>query len=162
VDQLEKEQLVQRQMQASDRRSFTVSLTDAGRKAFAAMALAQACPDLDISSAGLHALVGHAMDPESRDAAALIGVTVTDHSARQFDASLGSAADVILVMEKHHRNEIASRFPQLTAKTFLLGHFENAKEIPDPYKMGPAHHHRAAELIAESARLWAAQFETLR
>jgi DNA-binding MarR family transcriptional regulator len=34
VDQLEKEQLVQRQMQASDRRSFTVSLTDAGRKRF--------------------------------------------------------------------------------------------------------------------------------
>jgi DNA-binding MarR family transcriptional regulator len=40
VDQLEKEQLVQRQMQASDRRSYTVSLTDAGRSAFAAMALA--------------------------------------------------------------------------------------------------------------------------
>ena len=40
VDQLEKEQLVQRQMQASDSRSYTVSLTDAGRSAFAAMALA--------------------------------------------------------------------------------------------------------------------------
>ncbi|MDP4773127.1 MAG: MarR family transcriptional regulator, partial [Limnohabitans sp.] len=30
----------QRQMQASDRRSYTVSLTDDGRSAFAAMALA--------------------------------------------------------------------------------------------------------------------------
>lgn len=40
VDQLEKELLVQRQMQASDRRSFTVSLTEAGRKAFAVMAQA--------------------------------------------------------------------------------------------------------------------------
>jgi DNA-binding MarR family transcriptional regulator len=40
VDQLEKEQLVQRQTQVGDRRSFTVSLTDAGRSAFAAMALA--------------------------------------------------------------------------------------------------------------------------
>ena len=40
VDQLEKEQLVQRQMQASDRRSYTVSLTDAGRSTFAAMAQA--------------------------------------------------------------------------------------------------------------------------
>ena len=40
VDQLEKEQLVQRQTQVGDRRSFTVSLTDAGRKAFTAMALA--------------------------------------------------------------------------------------------------------------------------
>lgn len=40
VDQLEKEQLVQRQTQVGDRRSFTVSLTEAGRSAFAAMALA--------------------------------------------------------------------------------------------------------------------------
>ena len=38
VDQLENEQLVQRQTQAGDRRSFTVSLTPAGRKAFSAMA----------------------------------------------------------------------------------------------------------------------------
>ena len=40
VDQLEKEQLVQRQTQVGDRRSFTVSLTEAGRSAFAAMAQA--------------------------------------------------------------------------------------------------------------------------
>ena len=40
VDQLEKEQLVQRQTQVGDRRSFTVSLTSDGREAFAAMALA--------------------------------------------------------------------------------------------------------------------------
>lgn len=40
VDQLEKEQLVQRHTQIADRRSFTVRLTDAGRTAFAAMAQA--------------------------------------------------------------------------------------------------------------------------
>jgi len=40
VDQLEREQLVQRQNLASDRRAFRVSLTPAGYKAFAAMAQA--------------------------------------------------------------------------------------------------------------------------
>ena len=40
VDQLEKEQLVQRQSLPGDRRAFRVSLTDAGRQAFAAMAQA--------------------------------------------------------------------------------------------------------------------------
>lgn len=40
VDQLEKEQLVQRQNLPGDRRAFRVSLTPAGRKAFAAMARA--------------------------------------------------------------------------------------------------------------------------
>ena len=40
VDQLEKESLVQRQVGANDRRSFTVKLTKAGRDAFAGMAIA--------------------------------------------------------------------------------------------------------------------------
>ncbi|MEN9888841.1 MAG: hypothetical protein RL559_878 [Pseudomonadota bacterium] len=40
VDQLEKEQLVSRTPQPGDRRSFAVRLTPAGRKAFAAMAVA--------------------------------------------------------------------------------------------------------------------------
>jgi DNA-binding MarR family transcriptional regulator len=40
VDQLEKEQLVQRQPQPGDRRAYAVHLTPAGREAFAAMASA--------------------------------------------------------------------------------------------------------------------------
>ena len=40
VDQLEKEQLVQRQVAATDRRSFRVLLTASGRKSFARMAVA--------------------------------------------------------------------------------------------------------------------------
>lgn len=40
VDQLEKEQLVQRQNLPTDRRAYRVCLTPAGRKAFAAMAQA--------------------------------------------------------------------------------------------------------------------------
>ncbi len=40
VDQLEREQLVQRQPQPGDRRAFAVHLTPAGRDAFAAMATA--------------------------------------------------------------------------------------------------------------------------
>lgn len=40
VDQLEKEQLVQRKVAAKDRRSFRVLLTASGRKSFARMAVA--------------------------------------------------------------------------------------------------------------------------
>jgi DNA-binding MarR family transcriptional regulator len=40
VDQLEKEQLVQRKVAATDRRSFRVMLTASGRKSFARMASA--------------------------------------------------------------------------------------------------------------------------
>jgi DNA-binding MarR family transcriptional regulator len=65
VDQLEKEQLVQRQTQVGDRRSFTVSLTDAGRTAFATMAQAHEAWVVELLSPlavnqqeQLHALLG--------------------------------------------------------------------------------------------------------
>jgi DNA-binding MarR family transcriptional regulator len=65
VDQLEKEQLVQRQMLPNDRRSYTVSLTEAGRTAFTAMAQAHEAWVVELLSplaarqqAQLHTLLG--------------------------------------------------------------------------------------------------------
>ena len=65
VDQLEKEQLVQRQNLPGDRRAFRVSLTSAGRNAFAAMAQAheawvveQFSPLSERQQAQLHQLLG--------------------------------------------------------------------------------------------------------
>lgn len=141
---------------------LTVCTGNICRSPLAAMALAEASPDLQVSSAGLHAMVGWDMDPEAQEAAAAVGVTVTPHAARQFDTDIGNAADVILVMERHHRNEIVARWPQFTGKTFLLGHFEKGKEIPDPYRMGSALHLRAAELIRDSVGKWTEQLDALR
>ena len=66
VDQLEKEQLVQRQVAATDRRSFRVLLTPVGRKAFARMASRHEQWVVDLFSGlstrqqdQLHALLGH-------------------------------------------------------------------------------------------------------
>ena len=65
VDQLEKEQLVRRQMQVTDRRSFTVSLTDEGRTVFSAMARAHEgwvvellAPMNEFEQESLHNLLG--------------------------------------------------------------------------------------------------------
>lgn len=66
VDQLEKEQLVQRQIAATDRRSFRVLLTTTGRKSFTRMAQQheQWVVELFASlstrqQAQLHSLLGH-------------------------------------------------------------------------------------------------------
>ena len=66
VDQLEKEQLVQRQVAATDRRSFRVLLTPVGRKAFARMASRHEQWVVDLFSGlstrqqtQLHGLLGH-------------------------------------------------------------------------------------------------------
>jgi DNA-binding MarR family transcriptional regulator len=66
VDQLEKEQLVQRQNLPADRRAFRVCLTPAGRDAFAAMAQAHEgwvvellSPLGEAQQEQLHQLLGH-------------------------------------------------------------------------------------------------------
>jgi protein-tyrosine phosphatase len=127
------------------------------RSPVAEAALRQACPGVRVSSAGLHALVGRGIDPDSAAAAQAMGIALHDHRARQFDAAIGQGADVILVMEPHHRTEIGQRWPHLLGKTFLLGHFEAAKEIPDPYRRGSALHLHMAELVRDSVGHWAAQ-----
>jgi len=66
VDQLEKEQLVQRKVAATDRRSFRVLLTASGRKSFARMAVAHEQWVVDLFSGlderaqeQLNTLLGH-------------------------------------------------------------------------------------------------------
>jgi len=66
VDQLEKEQLVQRQIAANDRRSFRVLLTPVGHTSFARMAIEHEQWVIDLFSSlstrqqdQLHGLLGH-------------------------------------------------------------------------------------------------------
>ncbi len=137
----------------------TVCTGNICRSPMAAFALAERCPDASVTSAGLHALKGSGMAAESAAAAHAFGIKTGAHTARQFTSKIGTEADLILVMESHHRDEIMRRWPQLTGKTFLLGHFENGQQIPDPYKMGQAMHLRAAELILKNVDNWSTQIK---
>lgn len=88
-------------------------------------------------------------------------IEIKPHAARQFTQEMGREADMIIVMEQHHRNEIIARWPHLSGKTFLLGHFEERKEIPDPYRRGKAMHVHMAALVLESVSHWAEQLRKL-
>lgn len=140
---------------------LTVCTGNICRSPVAEAALRQRCPDLAIGSAGLHALAGRDIDPDSAHAARAFEIALAPHTARQFDEGMGREADMIIVMEAHHREEIMRRWPHLLAKTFLLGQFERGKEIPDPYKRGYAQHLRMAELVLESVEHWAVQLARL-
>ncbi|MCT4683021.1 MAG: low molecular weight phosphotyrosine protein phosphatase [Roseicyclus sp.] len=126
------------------------------RSPVAAGALASLLPDVVVSSAGLHALVGRGIDRDSKAAADLFGIAPKDHVARQFSSDIGQGADLLIVMETHHRQEIGRRWPQFLGKTFLLGQFEGDKEIADPYRRGRMLHIHMAEQVFESSKLWAA------
>ena len=88
------------------------------RSPVAEAALRAALPDIAVTSAGLHALVGRDIDVESATAASEQGISLSPHAARQFNAELGEQAELILVMDQDHRDEIIRRWPQ----QYMWGH----------------------------------------
>lgn len=144
-------------------RVLTVCTANICRSPVAEAAMRLYLPDsFHVSSAGVHALVGRGVDAGSAAAAEAQNIPLHDHAARQFDTEIGRDADVILVMETHHRQEIGQRWPQYLGKTFLLGHFDEGRQVPDPYKQGAGMQHRVVELIAQCSQEWARQLEQMR
>lgn len=115
-----------------------------------------------LSSAGLHAMVGHGIDADTVRAAQARGIVLHDHAARQFDSDIGRENDLILVMETHHRQEIGARWPHLLGKTFVLGHFDQNRQVPDPYKQGAGMHEHAVDVILQCSASWAQQLRKMK
>lgn len=141
------------------RNVVTICTGNICRSPVAEAALKSLKSELEISSAGLHALTGQGVDSDSLNAANALGLHPDNHVARQFTNEIGREADLLLVMEDHHRREIARRWPQYLGKTFLIGHFEDGKQIADPYKMGKMMHFEMAEQVLESSRIWSSHLE---
>ena len=85
------------------------------------------------NSAGVGALVGHSIDPSITKLLAADHIDSRAHIAQQVSQELLSNADIVLVMEQHHRQALLTRFPRFRSKMFLLRHKEQLGVI-DPYK----------------------------
>ena len=117
------------------------TLNAAGRKA-------------EVRSAGVGALVN---DPAHDTAIAMMasrGLDLTPHRAQQATPDLCRWAQLVLVMEPHHREALTDIDPAVRGKTFLLGHWQK-KEIPDPYKRSRDVWTHAVKLIDEGVEAWA-------
>lgn len=112
-------------------------------------------PHLTVTSAGIGALVGKPADATATEVAAGHGVLLDGHVARQFNAELGKAADLILVMEAGHKAQIARDTPQLSGKTMLFDHWVGAKGIADPYRKSSDFHQLVFTQIEAAAKAWA-------
>ena len=110
-----------------------------------------------VSSAGLGALVGKPIEPTALAMLERASHTPPSHAARQLNAELLANADLVLVMEKGHMQEITQRFPQAHGKTFLLGKWRDNTEIPDPYRQGEAAFEHAYALIDDCVATWASR-----
>lgn len=108
----------------------------------------------EVASAGVGALVG---DPAHETATAMMaarGIDLAPHRARQADVALCRWAELVLVMESHHREALTDIDPAVRGKTFLLGHWGKF-EIPDPYKRAQSVWDEAVGLIDRGVTEWA-------
>ena len=109
---------------------------------------------LKVHSAGLGALVGQDIEPTARQVLEEHGIHAAPHRARQIDDAMLQEADLILVMEKRHRDAITQRAPQASGKTLLLGKWQDDREIPDPYRQQKPAFDHAYTLIDDSVNAW--------
>lgn len=110
--------------------------------------------DIQVSSAGLGALVGHSVDTTAQELLLEHGLDASEHRARQIDSSILAAADLVLVMERKHLKAISEQAPEASGKSFLLGKWQSDQEIPDPYRQQrPAFEH-VYRLMAEGVENW--------
>ena len=101
-----------------------------------------------VDSAGTYALVGHPASEGSVRAMARRGIDISDHRAKQLTRDLVDEADLILVMEEHHRRSIFVTWPKAIAKTLLLSELAGDHAgIDDPYGGTQEEYDEAAAII---------------
>jgi protein-tyrosine phosphatase len=116
--------------------------------------LRQALPELEVTSAGIQALVGKPADKTASEVAAAHGLSLHGHSARQFTAALGAGHDLILVMEPGHKREISRMAPQLAGRVMLFDKWTGEKGIADPYLRSTEFHEKTFAALSDAAQGW--------
>lgn len=73
-----------------------------------------------VSSAGVNALAGHAIDSDLAAALHRRGIDTSEHRARQLDEETLAAPDLILVFEARQREWVLQESPGLVRSTFTI------------------------------------------
>jgi protein-tyrosine-phosphatase len=99
-------------------------------------------PDIEIASAGVGAVNGLEPTKETIDVMKKEGIDVSNYKSKKLTEDMIKNADLILVMEIAHKDEIIKKIPEVGPKTYLLKEFgldEDAFRpegfsIPDPIR----------------------------
>ena len=112
------------------------------RSAMAEALLRAALPagaDVTATSAGTHALVGHAMDGAAAHAVRELGGDPDPHRARPVSAALVTASDLVLTATAAQRDEVEARAPAARDRIFTLREFARlGAALPEPGGQRPA------------------------
>ena len=116
-------------------------------------------PDLKLGSAGIDALVGHEADQCAAKVAAERGLSLADHTARQFTVEMANEYDLILTMESGHRRAITKMAPHLSGKIMLFDHWSGGSGIADPYRKPIEFHRKVLDQILTAVDAWAIRLD---
>ena len=114
-------------------------------------------PGLNITSAGIRALAGKDADFQAIKTALKHGTVVAGHTARQLTAGMCEKADLILVMEQNHIDQVADILPAARSKTMLFGQWLQQKNIPDPFRQSDEMFETVYQQLDAAATQWAAK-----
>jgi protein-tyrosine phosphatase len=109
--------------------------------------------DIQVSSAGLNALIGY---PPSEISQRLMNnrkIDISTYRARQLTGKLISEVDLILVMEMEQKKWIEAQHPYTRGKVYRLGEWSNL-EIPDPIGQSSGFFENVLMLIDKGVADW--------
>ena len=139
---------------------LTLCIGNICRSPLAEALLARELPAHRVWSAGLSAMVGWPADPISLQIAQEQGLDLSGHRAQQVSNIMYQQADLILVMEQAHKNQLEQQFPLVRGKVFRLGQFGNF-DIADPYRQPREAFDAAWGSIARGVADWAPRIRQL-
>jgi protein-tyrosine phosphatase len=91
-------------------------------------------PGVQVSSAGIHAMLSSPMDPLAQEVLKSHEVPAHRHRARQVERQMLHEAELILLMEHNQLQSVLNLAPEVRGKTFLIGKWQHEMEIADPYR----------------------------
>jgi protein-tyrosine phosphatase len=116
--------------------------------------LTKKLPGKSIFSAGLAAVVDHGIDENVCSLLLDNGYEVDSHKAKKVNSKLIASADLILVMEKSHKNTVMKHYPESSGKIMLLGKWLDNMEIQDPYRKSSDAYQQVFEQLQNSCMTW--------
>lgn len=131
------------------------------RSPLAEALLARELTDHKVWSAGLAALVGQPADTLSVAVALVHNLDINAHRAQQVNSWMCQRAELILVMEPLHKNQLEHQFPLVRGKVFLLGQYSGL-DVADPYKQPRVAFDAAFFAIEQGVSDWVPRIRQLR
>jgi protein-tyrosine phosphatase len=110
----------------------------------------------DVSSAGVNAVVGEMMHPDTRDELSpwgLDGVQAGNFRARQLRSSMIRTSDLVLGASLRHRSAVVEREPAGLKNTFALREFAALADAVDECMLPEGDPVKRAQELVEQARM---------